>query len=373
MLLRQPFRAMGILLFATFAAGADWPQFRGNATQTGVASEPLPAPLVERWKFKLGADKSGISSTESTAAIAGGLVFVGAFDDHVHALDLATGAEKWKLKTGPIKAPLAAHGGMVYAGNMDGVMHCIDASTGKARWQVELSGEITSGANVLGDTILVGCGDETLQCLSKTDGAVRWKFAINGGPVMGTPALADGKTFAAGCDSTLHILNAADGKELGTVDLGGQVGAAAAVRDNKFYVGTMSSQVLAVDLAKAEVAWSFEAPKRKLPFFASVAATEKLVISGSRDKRVYALDRATGKEVWSVPTDGKVDSSPVVAGDRVYVGSYDGRLYVLDLATGKELQRIQLDGPVSASPAASGGCLVIGTEKGTVYCFGAAK
>src|SRR5437762_8287247 len=109
--------ALVYLVLAATAPAADWPIFRGNSTQTGVSAEALPAPLVERWKFKLGADKSGISSTESTAAIAGGVVFVGAFDDHVHALDLATGTEKWKLKTGPIKAPLAAQGGLVYAGN----------------------------------------------------------------------------------------------------------------------------------------------------------------------------------------------------------------------------------------------------------------
>ena len=226
--------AMPASLFA-----ADWPIFRGNAAQTGVVVDPLPAPLVERWKFRLGADKSGIASTEATAAIAAGVVFIGGVDDHVHALDLKTGAEKWKLKTGPIKAPLAAENGVVYAGNMDGTLHCIDAATGKDRWHVDLGDEITSGINILGENILLGCRDETLYCLSKTDGAVRWKFAINGGPVMGTPALIEGKTFAAGCDSTLHILNAADGKELSTVDLGGQV-ASAAVRDGKLYVGTMS-------------------------------------------------------------------------------------------------------------------------------------
>src|SRR5262245_40290216 len=110
MLLRRASLGLSILFFASALSAADWPIFRGNATQTGVSAEALPAPLAERWKFKLGADKSGIASTESTAAIAGGIVFVGGFDDHVHALDLASGVEKWKLKTGPIKAPLGAQG-----------------------------------------------------------------------------------------------------------------------------------------------------------------------------------------------------------------------------------------------------------------------
>jgi outer membrane protein assembly factor BamB len=179
-----------------------------------------------------------------------------------------------------------------------------------------------------------------------------------------------GKTFAAGCDSTLHVIDAATGKELSSVPLDGQVGAGAAVRGDRLVVGTMTNDVVAVDLNKPEIAWTFQPVKRAQPFASSAALTDKLALIGSRDKRLYALGRATGKEVWSFATDGKVDSSPVVAGSRVYFGSQDGNLYVLDLA-GMEVQRLKLDGPISASPAVSDGCLVIGTERGTVYCLGA--
>jgi outer membrane protein assembly factor BamB len=86
---------------------------------------------------------------------------------------------------------------------------------------------------------------------------------------------------------------------------------------------------------------------------------------------VYAFERAAGKEAWSFLTGNRVDSSPVIAGQRVYVGSFDQHLYVLDLATGKELQKIRLDGQIIASPAVANGRLVVGTDKGTVYCLGA--
>ncbi len=135
----------------------------------------------------------------------------------------------------------------------------------------------------------------------------------------------------------------------------------------------MSSQVLAVNWQKPEVGWQFEAAMRKQPFYASVAATDKLVIAGSRDKRVYGLDRQTGKEVWHFATGGRVESSPVVAGPRVYVGSMDNYLYVLDLEKGTEVQKIDLGSPVVGSPAVAEGRLVIGTNDGTVYCLGSKK
>lgn len=182
------------------------------------------------------------------------------------------------------------------------------------------------------------------------------------------------RTFAAGCDSSLHVLSASKGQEISSVDLGGQVGATAAVLGNFLYVGTMSNQVLAVDWKKSEVAWRFEPTSRPKPFFAPIAVGERLVIAGCRNKRVYALDRLSGKEVWSFLTEDDVESGAVIAGARVYVGSKDRNLYVLDLNSGKELARHTLEGPILAAPAIGSDCLVVGeSSKGIAYCFGAAE
>src|SRR6478672_6911794 len=108
--------ACALLALAAAGPAADWPVFRGDAAQTGVSPAPLPAPLALRWRVQLGDPKAGTAAVESTAAVAGGVAYVGAFDDHLHAFDLATGKEKWKLKTGGVKAPVATHGGAVFAG-----------------------------------------------------------------------------------------------------------------------------------------------------------------------------------------------------------------------------------------------------------------
>src|SRR5439155_9539400 len=134
---------------------------------------------------------------------------------------------------------------------------CVDVKTGKKVWIYETGGEIKSGANFAGDAVLFGSGDEHLYCVSK-DGKEVWKFQVAGGPVLGTPVVVDDRTFAAGCDSTLHVLDVANGKELATLDLGGQIGAAAAVKDDHFYVGTMTNQFLGIDWKKPEIKWTFE-------------------------------------------------------------------------------------------------------------------
>jgi outer membrane protein assembly factor BamB len=357
------------------AVAQDWPLFRGNSLQTGVATSALPENLEIRWKFKA---KDGF---EGTAAIVNGTVYAGCLDEHLYALELATGQVKWTYQTdsakgtkvGPIRTAPGVRDGLVYVGDTDGVFHCVDAATGNKRWTFDTQAEITSSASFAGDTILFGSSDENLHCLSK-DGKEQWRFKVPGGPVMGTPAIVGQRTFAAGCDSTLHVLDIVKGTEVsGTVDLGGQVGATVAVIDDQLYVGTMSGEVLAVNWKKGEVVWRFEPQRAKQPFYASAAATNNLIIIGSRDKRVYALDRKSGKEVWNFATKKKVDSSPVVDGRRVFVGSADGDLYVLDLVGGKESKRFSLGKEITASPAVGEHNLVIGTMDGVIYCIGAPK
>ena len=104
--------------------------------------------------------------------------------------------------------------------------------------------------------------------------------------------------------------------------------------------------MLAVDLAARKQAWHYEHPERKFPFYSSAALPEGRVVLGGRDKMVHCLDAATGAARWTYATRARVDSSPAVAGERVYVGSSDGRLYVLELGSGAVLQ--EHDGRLAA-------------------------
>jgi outer membrane protein assembly factor BamB len=85
---------------------------------------------------------------------------------------------------------------------------------------------------------------------------------------------------------------------------------------------------------------------------------------------VHAIDMKTGKRLWTFTTRARVDSSPAVAGGRVYVGGNDGKLYVLDAASGKCLFEFEAGGPLSASPALASGRLVIGSQDGKLFCLG---
>lgn len=362
-------RVAGLFIAVTILAptpAADWPVFRGDPAMTGKGEAKLPDQLSEVWRFKTG------NAIEGAPAIVGGVVYVASADKHVYAVDLATGREKWKQKLGaPMKASPGAKDGRVYVGDVNGEFHCLDAASGKVLWKYEAPGEINSGCNFFKDTILVGSYDGTLTALN-AEGKKVWDFKLDQ-PINGSPAVAGDRTFVAGCDNVLHVIDAASGKELASVDIEGQSGATAAVAGDLVVAGTMSNQVVAVNWKAAKKTWTFEAPRRQQPFFASAALDGDLAVVGSRDKKVYAINQKTGAEEWNFTTDGMVDGSPVIVNGRVYVGclSNDGNFYVLDLKKGTKIQEINLDSPVTGSPAVGADCILIGTEKGTLYRFGA--
>jgi outer membrane protein assembly factor BamB len=362
----KPYLSLVTLLLVGFVAAADWPVFRGDAAQDGVSADRLPDRLEEIWRLRIG---KGDDSIENAPAIVDGVVYLPGQDKILYALALADGKEKWRFTSpAPFKTSPAVRNGRVYAGDLDGNFYCLDAASAQPIWKFTCDQEITSGPGFAGDKIMFGSSDESLYCLDD-NGKKLWQFKVPGGPVLATPAVANNLTFVSGCDMKMHMIDTGTGNGKAEIDLDGQTGATPALKDGFLYVGTMSNQVKAIDIAKKEVAWTFESTRNQ-PFFASIAVINDLVIAGCRDKRLYALDRATGKPKWTFVTEGRIEGSPVVVGDRVYFGSMDGNLYVVDLAKATEVQRIRLDSGVTGSIGVAGGRLLVGTQSGTLYCFG---
>jgi outer membrane protein assembly factor BamB len=342
----------------------NWSQFRGNASLTGVSQSTVPAALKQLWTYEAG------DSIESSAAIVGGTVFVGSQKGELVSLNLENGAVYWKYSTdSPIGESSPAYGnGVVYIGDLGGYLHAVNASDGKKLWAFKAGNEIKSSPVVVGDRVLIGSYDQYLYCLSTRNGSVLWKFRTEG-PVHSTPSISGGIAYFAGCDEVFHAVRLSDGKEAFNVSSGAYTGASPALRDGAAYYGTFDNEVLMVKLAERSVGWRYEHPQRKFPYYSSAAVFGDRVVLGGRDKLVHALTRA-GKSAWTFATRARVESSPAIAGGRVFVGSNDGRFYVLNLANGAKVWEFNAGSPLSASPAIANGRIVIGSQDGRLYCFG---
>ena len=66
-----------------------------------------------------------------------------------------------------------------------------------------------------------------------------------------------------------------------------------------------------------------------------------------------------GGEIWRFAADGPIGNGLSAAGNLVYVIDSDGILYAVDIATGSEVWRF--DAPVFNTPAVEDGLLVTGS------------
>jgi outer membrane protein assembly factor BamB len=339
--------------------------FRGSSSLWGGTETQLPKSLKLRWSYQ------ARDSIESSAAIVDDTVYVGSMDGFLYAIDLTTGRVRWQYKTaGPVEeSSPCVHDGVVYVGDLGATLHAVDAATGRTRWTFRAEDEIKSSPNWAENRIYFGSYDQHLYCLSASNATLVWKYKTEG-PVHCTPAIDKGRVYISGCDENFRAIDAVTGKQLFMLPLGSYTGASAAVRDDHAYVGTFGNQILAIDLKRRVVQWTYEHPTRNFPFYSSAALTADYVVEGGRDKLVHCLKRSTGAEVWTFSTGARVESSPLIIGNRIFVGSNDGNLYELDLATGKKIWEFVAGAPLSASPAAAQGALVIGSEDGVLYCFG---
>jgi outer membrane protein assembly factor BamB len=212
------------------------------------------------------------------------------------------------------------------------------------------------------DEILVLGGDfepnQRLMAYNLTDGAERWW--VGGLPPCGksTPVVGGGMLYFAAPDIILET---------------------AAVKRNpdraeQFYANN-HSRVAAVrpggkgDVTDTHVAWS---EHKGTPGVPSPLYYKGRIYTFQNGGIAYCRAADTGKLLYSgrLGALGEYYSSPVAAGDKIYIASSEGVVVVL--AAGDELKVLaanKLDGGILATPAVVDGRLYVRTE-GHLYAFG---
>ena len=99
-----------------------------------------------------------------------------------------------------------------------------------------------------------------------------------------------------------------------------------------------------------------------------VVVAGETIYAGSVDRKVYAVDLASGQLRWSSRLGGLIGGGVLVVGDTVYAasGRPEGKVYALDARTGHRLWRAKT-GMVGAPLALVDGVLVAETQRGDVF------
>lgn len=288
--------------------------------------QPSGESMPDPWDFYL-----------SSPVIGKGMVYFGSGDGYVYALDAATGAMKWRFKTGDVvHASPALANGVLYIGSWDTYFYALDAATGKEKWRFKTGDDpfnhnqtgIQSSAMVVDGMVYFGCRDANVYALDAATGKKKWAYSTKGSWVIATPIVQDGKLYFVTSDSgMMQALDAKTGAPLFSLNFQKwPLFSSPAVAGSMLYVGSFSGQLLAVDLGAKKVAWEFqtEASKQNLPKFANADGSPKWEVF---IPDMFYDDMVTG--VQKMLTTGAILSSPAVSGGVIYVGSTDGSLYAI--------------------------------------------
>ncbi|MFT5467740.1 MAG: outer membrane protein assembly factor BamB, partial [Verrucomicrobiales bacterium] len=101
-----------LVLSLGFASAVDWPMSRADAGRSGYTAESLPAEMHLQWVRKLAheprpawprSDRMTFDRAYPIISADGMLFYGSSVDCSIHALDSATGEERWNF---PTRAPV---------------------------------------------------------------------------------------------------------------------------------------------------------------------------------------------------------------------------------------------------------------------------
>ncbi len=317
---------------ATPTPSGSWPYPNGNVANTRVASGSTitssnVAKLKEVWSFKLtgkgATDVFGSGSVTSSPIVVDGTVYIQDQECNVYALNVATGALRWKYtvnepeKTGPGPNGVAVVGTRVY-GQTPTAAFALDASTGKPIWiDRRLLGkgqgffgiqpQVTNGRVYLASQYGLARGGGVLMALDASTGALLWKFKTAIGPDPGVKALGLGtggawETPLVGTDGSV------------TYGIGNPYQSVASAIDHPARQLYTDSDVN-LTAATGKLRWYYQGVPNDFmdwdmqtsPMAASTRGVPVVIGSGKMGY-VYEMNAKTGKLIWKTPV-GKHDGN----------------------------------------------------------------
>jgi outer membrane protein assembly factor BamB len=215
---------------------------------------------------------------------------------------------------------------------------------------------------------------------------VRWRFRARK-LLEFPPAIAYGKLYLANNSGTLFAIDEKTGRAKWRYVAKRCTAASPAVDRGLVYQVFMNKppcnakgasrrldgQVVAFDARTGRIRWRHTIG----PSETSPAVAGGRVYVGDWNGKIYAFGARTGRLRWSFATGGQVKGGVAIAGNRLYVGSYDGHVYALSVKSGRQIwraaaqARLGSTGTFYATPAAAYGRVYIGSTDHKVYSFGA--
>ena len=306
----------------------------GLDTRALVAIDRLTGET--RWSFYTRLSKNGIHGSP-TIDTERNLVYIGAYDGWLYAVNRETGEQVWNSRLGDyIGSSPTLYDGVVYIGvemrAPDGYLVGVDADNGREVFRSDKLGNHPHSTPTIdpeSDCIFIGENNGYLHCYWLANQSERWSFKT-GADIKSTAAILKGVVYITSWDECLYAVNISTGYSIWAHSGRGS---------------SMSSPTLD--------------PEKGIVYY------------GDHSGTLYAANTSTGRTIWRYQTDGRILSSPtlVTKTHTVLVGSWDGHVYLLDSLSGELKQKVQLFSGLTGVPVVVGDHLYVFDHLGYLYSF----
>lgn len=326
-----------------------------NATATISQSQNIK-PL---WAFKCEDEIRG------TATYNDGVIYIGAYDSNLYALNSATGEFIWKYATdGGIVSKPAAHENSIYFGSEDHRLHVVSMRSGRVEWTYYTDGPVRSSPLVAERHVFIGSDDAHLHIVNASSGRGVLKIDV-GAPIRSTPLVAN-ELIYTGAENGDFFCADFRGKIKWRTRAKRAITSSPRLSENAIYYGAVDGTLYAVDAKTGWGIWRFRMGRGTI---STPCLIEHYVFIGSADGNIYCVDTRSSKEVWRFSTEHQVSSSPIIYKDSLYCGSVDGFIYCLEYRTGRLRWKYATEGAITGTPVIHDDIVYIGSTDKHLYAL----
>ncbi|CAN5416145.1 PQQ-like beta-propeller repeat protein [soil metagenome] len=398
-------------------AATSWP-VPGGTIENSIEHVIAAPEFTVAWKRDIGAGSSRTSEVMAPIVADGGKVFVLDGDSTVTAVDATSGEVVWKQNVKPDERErgsgvlgfnimrgggqvsggfgggVATGGGKVFVASGYRTMSALDAATGAVLWTVRTDSPLHGAPTLAGARVYVVDVDNQIIAFDTATGQQSWSYRGITEPARimraSSPAVSGDTVIAPFSSGEVVALRASNGQPVWqqVLSRSSRTSALSEIRDiagrpvisrGFVYAVSHSGVMQAMDIRSGAPKWSLPVAGVNAPLPAG-----DVVYVVSKSGELTLVNRDTGAVYWTRDlNDGRVRqegglfgffdhtvrpewSGPILASNRLVLVNSDGDAVAFDPKTGLQTASIKLGAAAYIAPAAYNGALYVLPDKGVL-------
>lgn len=374
---------------------AEWAQPGGDAKKSPGHLQ-LAATIAPVWSANIAAGSSR-ARLASAPVVSAGRLFAIDTNATVSAFDAATGAKLWSASLGTDKdgkaslfgGGVSVNGAFVYATNGVGDVAAINAENGTVIWKKRPAGPLRGAPTLSNDNVYVMTQDNQIYAVRQSDGEPQWNEAgpagVSGIFGVGAPAAAQGTVIAGYSTGELSAYRYENGRTVWNDTLSRtamstsvstltDIDADPVIDRGRVFALGQGGRMAAYELVTGQRVWEINIAGISTP----VVAGEWVFVL-TDDAKMLAVARSSGKIRWQTKLQrfekeknksGQITwRGPVLAGGRLIATNSRGEIWSIAAETGAATQIINTRAPISVQPIVANGMLYILDDKGRISAY----